>query len=240
MKDIDDLLSSVAKYKKAIVHKKYKSKKNTVAYVTIKDKPRVLKWFVPGLKNQMTNEYRILTEGAKKLQIPFVYEFDEKNNVLILDQITGENLCDVINSNNATFIEKQTLVTLLADWYIDFHNYFKTEDKFKIRGDSNLRNFIFNDRIWGVDFEESREGSPVEDIAGMCSSILTTDPMFTKEKFKLCKIFIDSYLKKAPGRILNINNEIAYSILEKIQWRPEKEEIFRKYSKIIREKGLMR
>ena len=82
-------------------------------------------------------------------------------------------------------------------------------------------------------------GRVVEDIAGMCSSILSTDPMFTSEKFQLCKIFIDSYMKLAPGRILNINNEIAYALLEKIQWRPEDEEILRKYSTRIRENDLI-
>ena len=128
---------------------------------------------------------------------------------------------------------------LLADWFIEFHNFFKKDDQFLIRGDSSLRNFIFTDRIWGVDFEESRIGNPVEDIGGMCASILTTDPMFTKEKLQLCKKFIDSYVEKVPGRILNINDEISYSILEKIQWRPEQEGILREYSKKIREKGIL-
>jgi thiamine kinase-like enzyme len=100
-------------------------------------------------------------------------------------------------------------------------------------------NFILTDRIWGIDFEESRLGKTIEDIAGMCASILTTDPMFSSEKFLLCEIFIDSYSKLAPGRIENINDEIAYVLLEKIQWRPDEEEILRKYCKIIREKGLI-
>ena len=89
-----------------------------------------------------------------------------------------------------------------------------------------------------MDFEESRNGKPIEDIADMCSSILTTDPMFTKEKYQLCRIFTDSYIKKAPGRLANINNEIAYSILKKIQWRPDQEEILRKQSKKIKDKGI--
>ena len=159
-------------------------------------------------------------------------------NVIISSYITGENLCDLTNNENTTFAEKQRLVILLADWFLKFHSFFKTGDGFRIRGDSILRNFVFNDRIWGVDFEESRMGSPVEDIAGMCASILTTGPMFTKEKSRLCKKFIDAYVKKAPGRILNINNEIAYALLEKIQWRPDEEEILRKYSKEIRKNGL--
>ena len=82
-------------------------------------------------------------------------------------------------------------------------------------------------------------GQVVEDIGGMCSSILSTDPMFTQEKFQLCNIFIDTYMKLSPGRILNINNEIAYALLEKIQWRPEDEELLRKYSTKIRENGLI-
>ena len=238
MRDIEELTKNVKDYKKSILQEKLISKKNSVAYVTIDGKARVLKWFVPGLKRQMINEYTVLKEAGKKLKIPFVYDLDDENNVLILSYITGENLCDLINSEDTTFKEKQRLVILLSKWFIDFHNHFKLGSEFRIHGDANLRNFIFNDRIWGVDLEESRKGKPSEDISHICASILTTDPMFTGDKLRLCRIFVDSYLKKAPGRILNINDEISYALLEKIQWRPDDEEILRKYSKIIRENGL--
>ncbi len=238
MKKIEELVQNVKKYNDAIVQIDFKSKKNTVSYVTIKNKPRVLKWFVPGLKNNMKNEYNILKKGSSKLNIPTPFEMDEKNNVIISNYIIGENLCDIINDDNTTISEKQRLIILLADWFLKFHSFFKTDEGFRIRGDPILRNFIFTDRIWGVDFEESRAGSPVEDIAGMCASILSTDPMFTDEKFQLCKKFIDAYIKKAPGRILNINGEIAYALLEKIQWRQDQEETLRKYSEKIREQGL--
>ena len=239
MRDIEELKQNVKKYKKIVIQNKLKSKKNTVAYVTINNKPRVLKWFVPGLKRQMKIEYDVLKKGSSKLNIPSIYEMDEENNVLITSYIIGENLCDIVNNEKTTISEKKRLMILLAEWFFEFHNYFKTDDQFQIRGDSTLRNFILTDRIYGVDFEESRLGRVVEDIAGMCSSILSTDPMFTSEKFQLCKIFIDSYMKLAPGRILNINNEIAYALLEKIQWRPEDEEILRKYSTKIRKNGLI-
>lgn len=238
MKDIAELVKNTKKYKKAVIQKTFKSKKNTVAYVTLNKKPRVLKWFVPGLKRQMKTEYSILKKGSKKLNIPAVYEIDDKNNVITTQYIIGENLCDIINDKNTSINEKQRLIILLVDWYIKFHNYFKNKNQFIIRGDSTLRNFIFTDKIWGVDFEESRTGQPVEDIAGICSSILTTTPMFTKEKFKLCKLFIDTYIQQAPGRILNVNEEIAYAILEKIQWRQDEEETLRKYCNKIRINGL--
>ena len=239
MKEIEELVQNVKKYKKAVIQDKLKSKKNTVAYVTLDNKPRILKWFVPGLKRQMKIEYDVLKKGSSKLNVPSIYEMDENNNVLITSCIIGENLCDIVNDKKTTISEKKRLMILLAEWFFEFHNYFKTDDQFQIRGDSTLRNFILTDRIYGVDFEESRLGRVVEDIAGMCSSILSTDPMFTSEKFQLCKIFIDSYTKLAPGRILNINNEIAYALLEKIQWRPGNEEILRKYSTRIRENGLI-
>lgn len=238
MRDINELIDNIKRYKDAVLQKNFKSKKNTVAYVTIDKKPRILKWFVPGLKENMENEYGILSEGYKELNIPAVYEKDDDNNVLHISYILGENLCDLINSEEITDQEKQRLVTLLAQWFNDFHNFFKEDQNFKIRGDPELRNFIFSDKIYGLDFEESRQGHPVEDIAGMCASILSTDPAFSPLKFKLCEKFIDEYTNLAPGRILNINKEIAYSLLEKIQWRPNQEEVLRKYSDRIRKNGL--
>jgi len=238
MRDIQVLLETSTRYKNAILQQCFESKKNTVAYVILKDKPRVLKWFVPGFRQRMKNEYNVLKKGSSKLNIPLVYELDEKNNVLVMNYIVGENLCDIVNSRDTSFDEKKRLMILLADWFIDFHNFFKTEKAFLIRGDSVLRNFILSDKIWGVDFEETRPGKPVEDLAEMCASILSTDPMFTSEKFELCKIFIESYTEPVPGRIINVKDEIAYKLLERIQWRPEKEEILRKYSVKIKKQGL--
>ncbi len=238
MRNIEELVKSNKKYKDAVIQQQFKSKKNIVAYVTLDNKPRVLKWFVPGLKRQMNAEYSVLKKGSSKLNIPIIHEIDEKNNVLIMNYIIGENLCDIINNQETSNNEKQRLIILLAQWFFDFHNHFKTKEEFLIRGDSTLRNFIFTDRIWGLDFEESRSGKPVEDIAGMCASILSTEPMFNSEKFQLCKIFIEKYLNLAPGRIISVDNELSYALLEKIQWRPKDEEILRRYSKLIRKKSL--
>lgn len=238
MREIKDLIKTSRRYKKAILQQTLKSKKNTVAYVTLKNKPRVLKWYVPGFKSRMKNEYSVLKKGSSKLNIPSVYEMDEKNNVIVMNYIIGENLCDIINNDETSKSEKKRLVKLLAQWFYDFHNFLKKDEDFYIHGDPSLRNFIFTDKIWGVDFEETRQGKVVEDIVGICASILTTDPMFTSEKFDLCNIFISSYIDLAPGRITRINNELSYALLQKIQWRPDDEALLRKYSKRIREKGL--
>jgi tRNA A-37 threonylcarbamoyl transferase component Bud32 len=238
MRDIEELVKSSKKYKNAIIQQQFKSKKNSVAYLTLNTKPRVLKWFVPGKIKQLNAEIYVLKKGSSKLNIPIIHDIDRRNNVLIMNYIIGENLCDIINNKDSTFDEKQRLIVLLSKWFFKFHNHFKRNDEFLIHGDPSLRNFIFTDRIWGVDFEESRIGKPVEDIAGMCASILSTEPMFDNEKFRLCEIFIENYLTLAPGRIFDLDDEIAYALLEKIQWRPNDEEILRKYSKLIRKKGV--
>lgn len=238
MREIEELVRNVKKYKNALVQKQFKSKKNTVSYVILNDKPRVLKWFAPGFKKNMETEYAILKEGSAKLNVPTPLDKDVRNNVIVMNYIIGKNLCDVINDEYTPVDEKKRHIFALAEWYVKFHKHFRIEDRLRIRGDSVLRNFILTNRIWGVDFEESRNGEPIEDIAGMCSSILTTDPMFTDGKFQLCKAFIEAYEKSVKWSLGNVDDEIAYALLEKIQWRPEEEETLRKYSKRIRERGL--
>jgi tRNA A-37 threonylcarbamoyl transferase component Bud32 len=238
MRDIEELVQNIEKYKNVTIQQKFKSNKNTVAYVTDDSKPRIFKWYVPGLKRNMETEYTILKKGSSKLSMPAVHEMDPENNLLIMTYVTGKNLCDVVNDEKIDIKEKQKLMFLLGDWFAQFHNYFKTADQFRIRGDSILRNFLISDHIWGLDFEESRIGKPIEDIAGMCSSILSTDPMFTDEKFQLCTTFIESYKSSVKWSLDNMSDEIAYALLEKIQWRPEEEETLRKYAKRIRKQGL--
>ncbi len=242
-KDLYNVIATSKKYKNRYLKHSYraiKSKKNAVAYVILDGKPRILKWFAPGFTRQMDVEYSTLKKGSSALNIPISYEKDSDNNVLIINYIMGENLCDVLNDEKTVFSENQRIMVLLADWFARFHKSFKTADQFYIRGDSILRNFILADCIWGVDFEESRVGKPVEDIAGMCSSILSTDPMFTSEKFQLCKTFIASYAESVKWNLENINEEVAYALLEKIQWRPEVEETLRNHAHKIRKHGLLR
>jgi len=240
MKNIDELVNNVEKYKKTSVQQIFKSKKNTVAYVILENKPRLLKWFAPGFIKQMETEYKFLKEGSPTLNIPTICEKDENNHILIMNYILGENLCDVINNEKTTFSEKKRLMFLLAEWFQKFHSYFRKEDTLYIRGDSILRNFILTDRIWGVDFEESRKGKPIEDIASMCSSILSTDPMFTNDKFQLCEIFVKSYIKLVNWNLNNIWKDVSYALLERIQWRPNDEKLLREYSNKILKRGFQK
>lgn len=213
MKEIEILLNKSIKYKNSIIQKKFHSKKNTVAYVIFNNKPRILKWFAPGFRNQMNNEFHVLKKGSSKLKIPIAYEKDNINNVIIMNYIPGKNLCDIINDDNENSENKEKIIIKLAFWFKRFHEFYKTNNQNYIRGDSNLRNFIFTDNIWGLDFEEFRIGNIDEDIANICTSILTTDPKYTNEKYTLCRLFIKSYFKNLLINYERLSKEITYSIL---------------------------
>ncbi|DAC72689.1 MAG TPA: hypothetical protein DSN98_03855 [Thermoplasmata archaeon] len=239
MRDIQELIKNVEKYKTMLVQRSFKSKKNTVAYVVSNGQPRILKWFVPGLKQNMDIEYNVLKIGFSDLAIPSPFEKDTENNVLVMSYIMGENVCDFINNPATALEEKKKVVCLLADWFVHFHTFFKNEDEIRLRGDATLKNFILSrGRIYGVDFEESRIGRPGADCATLCVSLLSTDPMFIDEKFQLCQTFLDAYRKSAKWDIENSNAEISYALLERIQWRPKDEELLRKYATRIKDKGL--
>lgn len=239
MRDIQTLIDKAEKYKGTLVQKRFDSKKNTVAYVMFNGQPRVLKWFVPGLKQNMDNEYNVLKKGVSDLAIPSPFEKDTDNYVLVMSYIHGNNVCDVLNDPQLSFEEKEKIMHHLADWFVRFHSHFKTEQGFQIRGDAIIRNFIQQkSHIYGVDFEESRNGKPSEDLATFCGSLLSTDPMFTDEKFDLCQIVLESYRTSAKWSIDSMSAEISYALLERIQWRPSDEELLRKYATKIRTKGL--
>jgi tRNA A-37 threonylcarbamoyl transferase component Bud32 len=239
MREIQTLIDKVEKYKDTLVQKRFDSKKNTVAYVMFNGQPRVLKWFVPGLKQNMDNEYNVLKKGVSDLAMPSPFEKDSENHVLVMSYILGQNVCDVLNDSQRPIEEKEKIMHHLADWFVRFHSHFKTEQGFQIRGDAIVRNFIENKgHIYGVDFEESRSGKPSEDLATLCGSLLSTDPMFTDEKFDLCQIFLESYRASAKWSIDSMSEEISYALLERIQWRPSEEELLRKYATKIRTKGL--
>jgi len=240
MRNINDLIENVEKYRNVLLQKTFESKKNTVAYVFSNGQPRILKWYVPGLTQNMDIEYNVLKKGFAHLSIPSPLEKDTENNVLVMSYIIGDNVCELLNDSKTTLEEKIKVIILLADWFARFHSFFKTEDTFRIRGDATLRNFILSrGRIWGLDFEESRQGKPSEDVATLCASVLSTEPMFTEEKFHLCQTFTESYRKGVPWSIEQLNFEISYALLERIQWRPKDEELLRKNAAFIRTKGLL-
>jgi len=238
MSTLQEVLQNIKQYEAAVVQREFKSKKHTVGLVTFEEKTYVFKKYFPGYTSNMIQEYTILSAPSTVVTKPRIYKKDDKNHLLILNYIPGENLCDLINDSSVSIEEKQRLVKLLAQWFATFHRFFKNHQGYIIRGDSILRNFLFTDKIWGVDFEESRQGKPEEDISQLCASILTTDPIFTNEKFHLSQLFITQYEQDSLRNLKDINKHIGV-VLDKIIIRRKKNrDILKRYQNEIVDKKI--
>lgn len=210
-----------------------KSKKNTVISLIIsstgtKIHTVVAKMFIAG---RFTNELHILkTSWAQGLAVPQVLE--ARDGVILMEFIPGEPFVDRINR---TF--EPQLIDKLAEWYYNFHNVHG-----QIKGDPRLRNFILNkDQIYGVDFEESHEDPWMIDIAGVCASLLDTNPVYDPRKRKLSWRFLEKYLSLRATPIdemirTDFITAIADTLKQTSQWREDMEIL--ELSERIRAEGL--
>ncbi|MHA1390384.1 MAG: hypothetical protein ACTSR9_18360 [Candidatus Thorarchaeota archaeon] len=211
-----------------------KSKKNTVISLKItstgtKLHTVVAKMFIAG---RFTNELSILKSSwAQGLAVPQIIE--AQDGVILMEYISGEPFVDRINQ---TF--EPHLIDKLAEWYYNYHRVHG-----QIKGDPRLRNFIVHDdQIFGVDFEESREDHWMVDIAGVCASLLDTNPIFDRRKRTLSWRFLEKYLSLYPVQPggETISNDfittIADTLKQTSQWRNDREIL--QLSEKIRAEGL--
>ena len=218
--NIIDILNKIIN-KGTVIEKIFKSRKNIVAMISTDDGLTVLKLYNTGSKSMM-RELKILNSSLS-INVPKVNIVDKKRRFIIMEYIDGKNLCDLVNDYNVEYSTKLRALISLAGWINSFHRCFRRRNGFIIRGDSILRNFIFTgSKIYGVDFEESRIGRVEEDISMICASLLTSSPMFTYDKMKLCKSFLGEYKLKANWSIDNFEMELLNS-LETIAKRRRKE-----------------
>jgi len=197
-------MNSIKKFR---IKERFKSKKNRVFRIEVDGEDRILKIF--SSMRRLDKEYNVLRLLQDNLSVPSIYEINRKDRFLIMEFLPGENLCDFVNLKNR---EKIRVMDRLAEWLSDFHSFFK--DKHIIRGDSILRNFIVDkEKLYGLDFEESRIGRVEEDLAEMCISILTTDEKFTDEKFRLCKFLLENYESRANLNLNYLNREIYRALI---------------------------
>ncbi|MFX0077656.1 MAG: phosphotransferase [Candidatus Hermodarchaeota archaeon] len=139
----------------------------------------------PGIAHETS-----VLKTAKEHQIPVPHIIGTTSDVLVLEYISGPNLCDLITEN-----PKPKYGQLLAFWLAKYHDAFRRNGTHTlVKGDTRIRNFLYHhNHLVGVDFEESHIGPYFEDLAVACASILDTDPLFTNEKLQLCRVVVESY-----------------------------------------------
>lgn len=210
-----------------------RSKKNVVLKLQIigkhiEPKDLVAKLFIT---SGFDRELEILKRSEENnLTVPHI--LDAKDGVILMEFIRGQVLTDIINE---TF--SSTVIEDLARWYYVFHTIHSL-----IKGDPRLRNFIqHNQALFGVDFEESREGDWMEDIGGVAASLLDTRPVFHGKKQKLAWHLLECYLDSAglqQSRKLEkrFENTIAKALKQTSRWRNDSDILM--LAKRIEAKGI--
>lgn len=144
--------------------------------------------------------------------------FYTSSNLIIMEHISGEVLLDKIlnlESEDDKLPEAAyKIIYDLAHWLKSF--YFamtKWKKRLYVKEDVNLRNFIYRDRIYGIDFENCHPGVVEEDIGKLCAFILTYSPEFTPWRCKftenLIRIFTEEMLLDTEVVIMEMRKEIA-------------------------------
>jgi tRNA A-37 threonylcarbamoyl transferase component Bud32 len=226
MNSIQQVLSSNKELSHAKIKMMFKSKKNIVYLINLNNKQAVLKIFSEDSKKSIINEYNELSSSNSNYAKPEIISYNKEQRFILMTYISGENMCDLINNNFITIEKKTQIIQRLAIWFWNFHKTHHQDNKYFIHGDANLRNFIYNGKVIGLDFEETHIANPIEDVANMCASILTTDPQFTDEKKELQDLFIQTYQDHRKERLTDITGEINKAI-EKVQKRRKKGDIKR-------------
>ncbi|MBY9016694.1 MAG: hypothetical protein KGD68_13455 [Candidatus Lokiarchaeota archaeon] len=202
------------------------SKKNTVVSLRFNRKTESLpkEVVIKIFRNDNADiEYDTLKQlYEQEILVPNIIFY--KKPYLILEKIEGINLCDFITDrilkvadlDSLDKITKKELlmcIEKLAIWLSKLHLNNIIEDKehahTKVlnKGDTRLRDFIYNppdNKIYGVDFEDSYQGNHIDDIAWICCSLLDTNPgifemNYPKSKIELINLFLKSYYRINPA-----------------------------------------
>ncbi len=165
------------------------SKRNRVWVVETDVRPVILKRSLCG---RAEDEFAHLAKARQSgLDVPFPLYRSE--DYMVIEYVPGERCDSLINHMFST-----EAAEALARWLAQFHERMGNDGRPAIMADAELTNFILHDgRVYGVDLEDVVEGDPMEDIGGIISSILGSEPLFTPVKFDLCTKLMDAYEKES-------------------------------------------
>ncbi len=163
--------------------KEFKSKKNKVALAESNEKLFIIKEFSD--EDLLKIELEVYAKLKNKLNIPNVIKTEK--NLVVYEYIKGQTLLSLLENETLTY-------DILSELIIWISSYYKNTNL--ILADAHLRNFIYTNEIYGVDFETAKKGEVKEDIASFVVFILTYNPAFTDYKIKLSKYFINKSLEE--------------------------------------------
>jgi len=225
-----------------IIRERFKSRKNEVYLVDLKKAegqmiPGVLKKYITSKENKSKEAFLLKVLRENGLNVPQIYF--EGDDFLILEYLNGETLLDIIanleknQGEDVDYKKNHKVLFQLFEWLQKLYCISKdTICKSYFFEDINLRNFIVNDEIYGIDLEECCcRGYRERDGGRFCAFLLTYSPAFTKWKLLAAKQAVEimtrdfeysrELLKKEIEKeFVEIQNrrgiEIPHYIIEKI------------------------
>lgn len=156
-------------------------------------------------KNLCRTEYEnLLKLFDLKLPVPKVLAKGEKS--LLLEYLRGLSVSHIAeNLNTGRWIEG------MAYWFSKLHSI-KLDSGCLLKGDANLRNFIFsNGKIYGLDFEEMECGDFRQDLAEVSFFLLNDTPSLVPEKDLMVRRFLKAYKEYTQKPLENITKFILKS-----------------------------
>ncbi len=186
------------------MHKKIKllSKRNSVMRIMEEDNAYIVKCFKSKESFQKEKDLLHMLKNSG-VNVPSIIKSED--NVLYLEDLGERTLLDWYEESEKRNILDETVIYELCSWLKAFYNAtFDCCNEQIILYDVNFRNFIIRgSKIYGIDFEQSKEGYISEDAGKLSAYALTYDPAMTEWKINFRSILIDIL-----SRELNIRKEI--------------------------------
>lgn len=232
---------------------------NTIVRRAFGDGTRILfPRFFPSKKNQVTllelerggEKFEVLAKffvwgnpeiewetasSAGEAGIPVPGLIRKIDNVIFMEFVPGKTLIAMAEEDPGAFDAKP-----LARWLGKFHKAFASEDGLTtLKGDVMLPNFIISEkdgRIYGLDFEESKKGRPIFEIANLAATIISSGKLWQAPAVEGIRIFIEAYLEENKIRIdaEELRALIIESLKSRIQFMPRREALFKQVISGIR------
>lgn len=194
-------------FKSCQVIGRFASKRNQVYLLNLKSPNGYDKYMVYKLHNhrfRMAKEAEMLFQLRKSpVWVPKLYKV--VGNGILMDHISGPTVLEYLEWQEKTHFQYKEphtepamqAIIQLAGWLNNFYLITKSNmGKRVILGNTNFRNFIIRDKLYGVDFEDWREGRPEEDAGRICAFALTYNPPYTPWKKVLTKRMLDLFVTR--------------------------------------------
>lgn len=182
--------------------KQFVSKKNRVHLVRALLQNGSRQSFV--VKEYRSGSYSIqreaeMLEGLHKngISVPRLYYKGKRS--IVMEYIKGPTLIDVLTDaeymtgQSFDYANSKGVASHLARWFDMFYKAARSiNDENTILWDINLRNFLLDFKLYGIDFEDCREGVVEEDMGRLMAFIVTYQPAFTPYKMQFAREVYDA------------------------------------------------